>query len=93
MRWGLRAVDVIFCVVRNGCIWANLPKGFPPYQSVCSTTIVSDVVRGCGKPSRYSLFHSVPEHMARILPHFPLFQCTLPLVSPVRAVWGSSDNE
>jgi len=35
MRWALRTVmDAIFYVVRNGCIWANLPKDFPPYQSV-----------------------------------------------------------
>ncbi len=35
MRLSLRAVvDAIFYVVRNGCIWANLPKDFPKYQSV-----------------------------------------------------------
>lgn len=31
MRWVLNA---IFYVVRNGCIWANLPKEFPNYNSV-----------------------------------------------------------
>ena len=27
-------VNAILYVVRNGCTWANLPKEFPPYQSV-----------------------------------------------------------
>ncbi|MET9500017.1 IS5 family transposase [Streptomyces sp. NPDC006552] len=29
-----RIVDAIFCVVRTGCAWRQLPKDFPPWQTV-----------------------------------------------------------
>ncbi|WP_327350399.1 transposase [Streptomyces sp. NBC_01304] len=29
-----RIVDAIFYVVRTGCAWRQLPKGFPPWPTV-----------------------------------------------------------
>jgi putative transposase len=35
LKWTWREVlNAIFYVLRNGCLWANLPKEYPPYQTV-----------------------------------------------------------
>lgn len=35
MNWSYRCIlDAIFYQLKNGCMWRNLPKDFPPYSTV-----------------------------------------------------------
>ncbi len=61
MACARRIAYAVFYLLRSGCAWRMLPREYPPWQTVSTTTSVNGgSTAGCPKPTSGCDQHSAP---------------------------------